>query len=74
MTDASASTQNGSGSYGNSSKEPHSSVPVYRVIFPGTFVEVLSNHNNTVMMTCEYRWIWLKMLQYLRKGKFFVRM
>ena len=57
MTDTNASTQNGTGSHGNGSKEPPSSVPVYHVTFPGTFIEVLSNHNSTVMMTCEYRWI-----------------
>jgi len=37
------STQNGTashGSHGNSSKEPPSSVPVYHVTFPGTFIEV----------------------------------
>lgn len=40
MKGADSSTKNGTGSHGNSSKEPPTSVPVYHVTFPGTFIEV----------------------------------
>lgn len=40
MKGADSSTKNGTGSHGNSSKEAPTSVPVYHVTFPGTFIEV----------------------------------
>lgn len=57
MTETSSSAQNGTGSHGNDSKEPPSSVPVYHVTFPGTFIEVGNFDDVTVTITCEYRWI-----------------
>ena len=48
MKETNSSTQNGTGNHSNSSKEPPTSVPVYHVTFPGTFIEVFSNDEGIV--------------------------
>lgn len=57
MKETNPSTQNGTDSHGNSSKEPPSSVPVYHVTFPGTFIEVVSNEVIAVILVIMNRWI-----------------
>lgn len=46
VKETNSSTQNGTGNHSNSSKEPPTSVPVYHVTFPGTFIEVLHHHHH----------------------------